>query len=273
MVCAYFVLIYAIISQPLLLRLLGGALDEEYQRMRPLRRRLFESTALATDILFFETKHLTSYFKKHGAKRAEWYPNCRGIADIQTVLNNTRNQCKRFVFLGRVTRDKGIEVILQAIPYLSNEAQIDIFGPLDGHYTAEYLSYHGKEVVRYRGVLSPEEVYQRLFEYDALILPTYYEGEGYPGVILEAYSHGLPVIATRWRSIPETVDNDTGILIPTHSPEALAEAINQLCRNPALYQSLCQGVLRKRIEFSEEAWADRFVRFCMEVAGRCITHQ
>jgi glycosyltransferase involved in cell wall biosynthesis len=123
-------------------------------------------------------------------------------------------------------------------------------------------SAKGNGVVCYKGVLTSDQVYKELFNYDALILPTFYEGEGYPGVIIEAYSHGIPVIATRWRSIPEIVTDETGILIPTHSAEALGQAINLLHTDNALYMSLKRGALSKRTEFSDSYWTDRFVEWC-----------
>ncbi|MEO1626915.1 MAG: glycosyltransferase family 4 protein, partial [Bacteroidota bacterium] len=78
----------------------------------------------------------------------------------------------------------------------------------------------------YKGVLSKAEVLPTLREYDVLILPTYYGGEGYPGSIIEAYSLGLPVITTRWKSIPEIVRHGySGRLIDIQSNEQLLEAM------------------------------------------------
>jgi len=63
-------------------------------------------------------------------------------------------------------------------------------------------------------------------KYDVLILPTFYQGEGYPGVIIEAYSLGLPVITTNWKAIPEIVENrKTGLLIEPRSTAALVDAM------------------------------------------------
>ena len=109
-------------------------------------------------------------------------------------------------------------MILKTASHLHPNIIVDIFGPLDGQYTAEEIKSKGKGVVRYKGTLTPAQVYQELFNYHALILPTFYEGEGYPGVILEAYNCGMPVIATNWLSIPEIVDRNTGILISSMLP-------------------------------------------------------
>ena len=61
-------------------------------------------------------------------------------------------------------------------------------------------------------------------EYDVLVLPTFWKGEGYPGVIIEAFSVGLPVVATNLPGISEMIDSQSGILVPPHSASTLAKA-------------------------------------------------
>jgi len=99
-------------------------------------------------------------------------------------------------------------------------------------------------------------------DYDALLFPTYWQGEGIPGVVLEAFQAGLPVITTDWRSIPELVDDSCGILVPPRDVDALEAAMQQLVSDSELYQQLSGGALRKASEFSAERWTAEFVRYC-----------
>ena len=248
--------------RPLVLRLFGGTLEQEYETLSRFRKWIFDKTVLATVLLLLETKYLVGYFVDHGAKNVKWYANSRPLVDLSDTVVQNDLQCRCLIFLGRVIEEKGIGVILNSVTLLNPGVSVDIYGPLDGQYTAEQINAVGKGIIRYRGVLTLEEVNDILFDYDALILPTFYLGEGYPGVILEAYSHGLPVIATDWRAIPEIVDEESGILIPTHSPQALADAMNSLSNDPDFYARLCQGARVKRTEFSEKVWTDRFVEWC-----------
>jgi glycosyltransferase involved in cell wall biosynthesis len=72
---------------------------------------------------------------------------------------------------------------------------------------------------------------------DILVLPSY--GEGFPLVLLEAMSIGLPVIASRVAGIPEMiVDGETGILIPPGNIEVIGDEIKRLMSNPSLRKSL-----------------------------------
>lgn len=260
-------LISRLIRRPLILRLFGGALEKEFQVMSPLTMWVFKKTVLSSDLFLLETKHLVKYFRQHGIRKAEWYPNSRKVLNLPPCKNHASCCCKRFVFLGRVIEDKGIGVILQSIPYLLPGIKVDVFGPLDGCYTAEQLCRQGKGVLKYNGVLSAQEVCDVLYNYDALILPTFFDREGYPGVILEAYCHGIPVIATRWRAIPEIVDNcESGILISPHSAQELAHAMNKLYSDSLLYSRLVHGALNKCLLFSEVFWTARFLDWCFEIA-------
>lgn len=59
--------------------------------------------------------------------------------------------------------------------------------------------------------------------------------EGMPVTLLEAMACGLPVVASRVGGIPELVlENNTGLLVPAADPQALAEALAQYLRQPAL---------------------------------------
>jgi glycosyltransferase involved in cell wall biosynthesis len=166
------------------------------------------------------------------------------------------------VFLGQVREAKGVGTLLEAARRLSTALSVDIYGPLYEPYSERTINERGQGKVRYKGVLSTEEVERVLFEYDALALPTFHETEGYPAVVLEAYSHGLPVVTTRWRAIPEIVDDTSGILIAPHAPGELADAMNRLHQDPELFERLQLGARHKSPSFSSRYWTNRFVEVC-----------
>jgi len=79
------------------------------------------------------------------------------------------------------------------------------------------------------GALKNTEVIPTLNRYDVLLLPTFYKGEGYPGIIIEAYSLGIPVITTPWQGIVEIVDEGkTGIFAEIQNAESLTTAIKSI---------------------------------------------
>jgi poly-gamma-glutamate synthesis protein (capsule biosynthesis protein) len=120
----------------------------------------------------------------------------------------------------------------------------------------------------YRGVVPPKEVTSVLSGYDALLLPTYHDGEGYPGVVLEAFGVGIPVICTRWRALPEIVDETCGLLVEPRDSESLLEAMTKLVSDPELHARLCKGAAARAERFSSAHWSERFIEYCREAAGR-----
>jgi glycosyltransferase involved in cell wall biosynthesis len=250
-------------KKPWILRKFGGNFDQYYQQLAGCLKTIARYTALSADLCAFETQHLVNFFRNRCKHKVVWYPNSRPITD-ETLSNRRSTCCKRFVFVGDVKPTKGVREIITAGEQLSTEVVVDIYGPLLGGITEQ--DFKELKIVRYRGMLEPKQVIPTLQTYDVLLLPTYYSGEGYPGVILEAYSAGLPVITTKWRAIPEIVDEISGILIEPKDSEQLLVAMKKLISDKQLHQTLYRGVLEKRKQFSVEEWTNKFVHFCKFLA-------
>jgi len=171
--------------------------------------------------------------------------------------------CRRFVFLSLVRPTKGIHELIAAGERLGKEIIIDVYGPFFDGLTEEV--FKGLQRVRYRGVVAPGKAISVLRDYDALVLPTYWQGEGYPGIVIEAFAAGIPVVTTRWKCIPEIVDDSCGILVEPRNPDALHDALKTLARDDRLYARLCEGARCKRKLFDSRIWTDRFVEYCMDL--------
>ena len=77
-----------------------------------------------------------------------------------------------------------------------------------------------------------------------LVLPSFYEGFGIP--VIEAFACGCPVIASNSSSLPEIVGN-AGLLIDPNQPASIATAIDSVCSDQHLRQSLIKkGLIRSK---------------------------
>ena len=171
------------------------------------------------DCLFFETNYLVDKFKCFNANTF-WWPNSRSKAN-KVVSENFR---KKFVFISQVKKSKGIYELVDAASRLDNSFEFDIYGPTFDEEIKIKIAANSN--TKYNGILLPEKVIDTLVNYDILILPTYHEGEGHPGIILEAFSLGMPVISTCWSSIPEIVQhNKNGLLVPVKDVDSLRKAV------------------------------------------------
>lgn len=244
-------------NKPLIIRKFGGT---DFLKYKPIRRYLIQWALRRAEIYLAETKYLVKAARECGLHHAEWYSNSRPMPVNDKEVQ--KGQCHRFVYLGQIRQIKGIREIIKAGERFGDGIIIDIYGTLDFDVPKE--DFDGLEKVRYCGVVNPENVLQVLGNYDVLLLPTL-ANEGYPGVILEAYSAGLPVISTRMGAIQEIVDEDTGILIEPHNVEELYEAIRRLINDQNYYHRLCNGVIKRRVDYSSDYWTDQFVAHCKHV--------
>lgn len=229
----------------IIFRMFGGNFDLFFERIATFKQHILKHTILKSDIIYFETKNLLNYFSNLKYENLKWLPNVRSkrINRPKTHVFN-----KRFVFISQVMESKGIDVILKAASKLTKAYRVDIYGPIKDEKYKDYdfSAYN----VTYQGVLTPEEVNETLLKYDVLLLPTHYDGEGYPGIIIEAFSIGMPVISTKWKSIPEIVNGNNGVLIETHNAMQLVTAIESF--NQENYSSFSDEAAASFNNFDEE---------------------
>lgn len=122
------------------------------------------------------------------------------------------------------------------------------------------------ERARFLGVVPHDEILRGFEErrWDAALLPSIVtaggQKEGIPVSLMEAMVAGIPVITTDTGGIAELVTPGTGIIVPPKDPDALAEAIGTLSRDPALRQQLGRAASRRAREaFEIGGVADRLL--------------
>jgi glycosyltransferase involved in cell wall biosynthesis len=159
-------------------------------------------------------------------------------------LNLRNSKELRLVFVSRITISKGVLTILKALSSLSkNNVSCTFFGPCDKDMEQEILN---NPYVNYAGYLDfyhdPKESYSMLAAFDAMVFPTKWHGEGFPGVFLDAFMVGLPVICSDWNMNAEVIkDGYNGIVLKENNAECLAEAINKLDTDRVLLNELSKN--------------------------------
>lgn len=140
---------------------------------------------------------------------------------------------RKFVFLSRILPEKGCDYIIEAVQTLNqcynNLYFVDFYGTIDENYKIDFFSkIKNIPNISYKGFLDLRcyENYNILSDYDVMLFPTYWKGEGFPGIIIDAYIAGLPIIATDWHLNKDIVkDGLTGLLILPHDTSELIKAM------------------------------------------------
>ena len=240
----------------------GGNIKDYTASYNTVQKWLFRNTVLKADIFFLQTKSLMQFYANQNANTIQ-LPTSRERPPVDLVRGSIGFR-KRFIYLGFVNQAKGIDHIIEAAQQLGKAYEIHIYGPIkEKRYEQIFKEYPNI----YKGVLKKEEVLQTLNKYDVLMLPTFYDGEGYPGAIIEAYSLGLPVITTYWKAIPEIVINQqTGLLIEPRSTETLTNAIAHF--NADNYDTYSKQARKYFIEsFSSDEVNARVMTSIKKIAG------
>jgi len=141
---------------------------------------------------------------------------------------------KYFLYCGRLSREKGPQVLVDAARKAS-DVEIVIAG--DGELRQE-LAASAPPNVKLLGAVPRTRVPRLLADARALVVPSIWF-ENCSLSILEAFAAGIPVIGSDIGGIPEQVEHGvTGLLVPPDDPDALAEAIRTLHRSPAQTRDL-----------------------------------
>lgn len=166
---------------------------------------------------------------------------------------------------GRLTRQKGFDVLLDAIalsaPFRRGEVDLLIAGDGQEHAALDEQARRCqvRARVRFVGPVEAQDL-ARLYR-GATVVAVPSRWEGLPLVCLEAMASGRPVVASRVDGIPDAVvDGETGILVPPDEPPALAAALDALLLDRARAERLgTAGCVRARRDFAWPTVARRYL--------------
>lgn len=252
-------LISRLSSRPLVLRHSAGHNDLLYLRMNALGRWWMRNTVFAAELNLYQTKPQVEFFKSVCTGQVMLFPNHR--KPPKELERRSSRVAKRFVFIGRVEVAKGADILIDAFDSISIDAELDLYGKdlIDVAEKIESLDH-----VSYRGTFDHGQVFEVLKQYDALILPSTYEGQ--PGVIVESFLAGLPVIATTIPGIQDIVqDGVNGLLFPSGDRDELKKAIELLGSDETVYRRLAENVWDTKDQFSSGFWSKLFHERCLSL--------
>ena len=154
-------------------------------------------------------------------------------------------QIVKVLYLAHCTRDKGLFATMEAVAVVNREltarqSPLRFSLIIGGNFISDEDKQQFDRLVNtpglgdsihYLGFISGEQKDRALQDADLFCFPTRYLGENQPVNLIEAMAFGLPIITTRWRSLPEMLPPDYPGLVSTQSPEEIAAALLALSLN------------------------------------------
>lgn len=210
----------------------GGSMVDMLQQKKYNKSYLHQ-----TKVIFLQSKIMQNKLMQLGDFNTEYLPNSKKVFQISRKKKSIQFPIK-LVFLSRVTEQKGMTLLLDAIDDLNKkEVQftLDIYGPFeDKEYKAYYEKRTSKyDFINYRGFLDLNTIkgYEILNNYDLFVFPTFWKGEGFPGVVLDAMIAGLPILASDWNYNSQVVNSDVGYLFAPNDLESLKKNLLHISKN------------------------------------------
>lgn len=151
---------------------------------------------------------------------------------------------------------KGLDILLDAYDYVrtslgtAGHIEIHVYGPRIPMLTERAQRTPGVVV---HGPMPNAQMRTELRQYDALAFPSRFAFEGHPGVIVEAFMAGLPVVTSNLPGPLEIVEQEVnGLVVPTGDFRAFAAAMNKLAADHELRRRLSAGARASAADFDQE---------------------
>ena len=250
-------------NRPLWYVVIGGWLPDLLARKRWLRYLCSRLNAI-----YVETPTMASSLSKLGLPRVQVMANFRKFD--RTLKRDFMPPARplKLVFYSRVIREKGVQEAMTAVTHLNYAeasgpvAVLDIYGPTPDCYRTDFERLLSQSPdVHYRGLLSPDNVHGVLQSYDLMLFPTYYEGEGFPGAIVDAFIAGVPVVASDWKYNREIIDEGkTGVICVPRSVNDLVGKLRHFVTSPNQIMAMRQYCIQKAKNYHVENAVQHLLR-------------
>ncbi len=206
-----------------------------------------------------------------GVDLAQFRP--RGRREARHTLGLPPEQ-QVLLFVGRIQRLKGLEVLLRAFAQLGElDARVLVVGgqPSTSHESREIARLQHlttrlgiAERVTFSGAVSHERLPVYYAAADVTVMPSSYESFGL--VAVESLACGTPVVATRVGGLASIVrDGETGLLVPWRDPALFAERLRTLLTDPLMRQRFSAAARESVLRYGWDRIADEHLALYDEV--------
>lgn len=220
----------------------GRAFSDESNFLRNFISFLYKYSLKRAAKVFFQNNDDMKVFLDNKLVEANIVERVPGSGvDLTRYVPKSKNKDTvfKFLFIGRLLKEKGIEELLKAAEKILQHSQ-DVVFEIVGEFEElpvyinkaileKYLSNHS---IVYHGTVSPDYIPKLIADCDCVVLPSYYR-EGVPRSLLEAAAMAKPIITTDNVGCQEVVDEGfNGYKVPVKDSHALAAAMLKMLDLP-----------------------------------------
>ena len=213
------------------------------------------------DCVYVELEQMRDKLNALGVTNAIYMPNFRETNSLHPdELIYSTSEPYRLCTFSRIFREKGIEEAIKAVHFVNNKLgrtvyTLDIYGMVEPIYQSRFdeIVKTFEPYISYKGFIDTNDSTKELKSCFALLFPTFCEGEGFAGTIVDAFAAGVPVIATDWHYnasiIRHLVD---GIVYDASRPELLGEILLAIHDKPDSINQMKTSCLERTSHFEPD---------------------
>jgi len=190
-----------------------------------------------------------------------------GVKIPKQPTTKVRNKYMDILYLGSVSRHKGVHFLVQAFRQLKDQKlRLHIAGRGPNLEELKDIA-EGDQRIRFYGFVSDESKEELFSMADVFVLPTiWYENS--PNVIRESFANGTPVIASRMGGVPELVGNGhNGFLFEAGDVGKLKDILQELSKNPSELEKLSNGASESAKKYDMEGHLNRLEKLYQQIAS------
>ena len=211
----------------------GGWLPEKLED-----NKLLLKTSKKITKIFVETEGMKKKLNNLGLNNVEILLNFKKLSPIaEEEFKRIDYENIKVCTFSRVIKEKGIENAINVVNNINKKYNkkiyhLDIYGPIGEEYKEEFekiIATSDNSYICYKGVVNSSKSVEIIKQYDLLLFPTYYEGEGLAGTIIDAFFAGVPVVASDWRYNRDVInDSVNGIIFKTNDDSEFEKILNDI---------------------------------------------
>ena len=261
-----------------------GALFESFKNsLSPREQKLLVSTYNKADLIIVE-----------GENARKQYPFISDVNKIKVIQNGLPDSNKsvqkhpkeykqggsfNMFFLNNMIESKGYMDVIKAVDILVNQRKRNVSCVFAGRFmqvqgdvffkSTEEAKQWFENYISDNGLTGRIKYYESVFDDNKVreftkahvyLLPSYYIYEGQPTAVLDALSYGCVPIVTRYRLIPDMVNENCGVFVEPKTPESIADAVEFFIDNPEEYAKKSKKAYdRFNASFTQEAYANKIL--------------
>lgn len=211
----------------------------------------FKRILLFSDGVIALNNESKQFIQEHNPVKTNIIPNFMTEVFEQEHTRDIRENIENVLFVGQIRISKGIDVIVEVaklrpdLNFIVLGARCDDVGMADN--------------VIFVGNVSSEKVREYMLHADLFLFPTH--TEGFPNVITEAMSCGLPIISTRVGAIPEMLEEKGGIMVGVNDVPATLNAIKKLEEKEIRTKMSEWNIAKVKTEYNFSVIEDKLLNF------------